>query len=346
MQEWRITRLRGGFALAFERDGKRKRFTLNTNDAGEARRLAPALYAELTRPQGTTVKDLWEAYRADKSTKSIATTMAYTGISILSHFGQREGELITKTECEAYSAARTKQGRSDGTIHTELGHLRTVLVWAVKNRLITFAPEIARPAKPAPKDRHLTKDEAKRIIAAATQPHVKLAMHLMLATAARITAILELTWDRVDFERGLIYLRDPEDATRRKGRATVPMNRTLRRVLDDAQMGALSDYVVEWGGEQVKSIKRSVSTAARLAEIKDISPHVFRHTAAVWMAESGVPMTEISQYLGHTNLAMTIKVYARFSPDHLRKASEALEMDEYEVPVVSDEPDDENGDGT
>lgn len=342
MQPWRITRLRGEFALTFDQHGKRRRFTLNTADPREAQRLAPALYAELTRPSGTLISDLWAAYCLDKAGKSITTTMGYTGKAILPHFGHRHGEDVTKAECDAYTALRKKQKRSDGTIHTELGHLRTVLVWAVKKRLIAFAPEISRPAKPEPKDRHLSRDEAKRLIAAATQPHVKLAMHLMLATAARITAILQLTWDRVDFERKLIYLRDPDDKARRKGRATVPINKTLMKALREAHGGALSDYVVEWAGEPVKSIKRSVSTAARLAKIGDVSPHVFRHTAAVWMAEGGVPMSEISQYLGHTNLSMTVKVYARFSPDHLRKASEMLELDDYEVPAVTREPDDEN----
>lgn len=327
MQEWRITRLRGGFALTFDRDGRRHRYTLNTNDPSEAKRIAPSFYAELNRPKGTTVADLWEAYRTDKASKSIATTMLYTGKSIKAHFGHRHGEDITKAECEAYTKSRREAGKSDGTIHTELGHLRTVLVWAVKKRMIKFAPDIERPTKPEPKDRHLTRAEARKLIAAATQPHVKLAMHLMLATAARISAILQLTWDRVDMERKLIYLRDPEDKSRRKGRATVPINKTLLRELQGVKDGSLSGYVIEWGGQPVKSIKRSIATAAEAAGLKDVSPHVFRHTAAVWMAEGGVPMSEISQYLGHTNLSMTVKVYARYSPEHLRKASEMLDLD-------------------
>lgn len=339
MSDWRLTRLRGKFALTFDRDGRRHRHTLNTDDPREAQRIAPALYAELTRPKGRTVADLWQSYMLDKAGKPIATTMRYTGKALLPHFGHRDGEDITKPECEAYTAYRRKQGRSDGSIHTELGHLRTVLVWARKRRLINHAPEIDRPQKPNPKDRHLSRAEVRALLDAAGQPHIRLAMHLMLATAARITAILELTWDRVDFARRLIHLRDPQDAARRKGRATVPINDTLFAALQGARQGALSDYVVEWAGEPVKSIKRSLSTAARIAGVDGVSPHVFRHTAAVWMAEAGVPMAEIAQYLGHSNLAITYRTYARYSPDHLRGAAKALEMnDVYEVPGLSREP--------
>lgn len=47
---------------------------------------------------------------------------------------------------------------------------------------------------------------------------------------------------------------------------------------------------------------------------------------AVWMAESGRPMSEIAQYLGHSDSQITETVYARYSPHYLRRAAAALEM--------------------
>lgn len=44
------------------------------------------------------------------------------------------------------------------------------------------------------------------------------------------------------------------------------------------------------------------------------------------MAEAGIPMEEIAQYLGHANVEVTRKVYARYSPEYLRKAASALEI--------------------
>ena len=55
-----------------------------------------------------------------------------------------------------------------------------------------------------------------------------------------------------------------------------------------------------------------------------MTPYVLRHTAAVWMAEGGVPMSEISQYMGHTTTAVTERVYARYSPQHLRRGADAI----------------------
>ena len=60
-----ITRLRGGFALAYWPNGKRRRYSLGTSDPREAERRAPAVYAELTKPKGKTVAIIWDAYATD-----------------------------------------------------------------------------------------------------------------------------------------------------------------------------------------------------------------------------------------------------------------------------------------
>lgn len=284
------------------------------------------------------MRDLWTAYTIDKDGKAVLVTMGHTWKAMRERFATRDGESITKEDCKAHIEARRKSGITDGTIHTELGHLRTVLKWAEEHNLIGKAPAIERPSKPDPKERHLTREEAQRMLAAAKVPHLKIAFHLMLGTAARVTAILELKWDRVDFDRRLIHLRDPSDPVKRKGRAVVPINNTLMSALREANAGSMTDYVVEWGGDPVKSIKRGIATAAREAKVPNVSAHVFRHTSAVWMAEAGVPMEEISQYLGHSNVEITRRVYARYSPDYLRKAASALDFGLYVVPFDTREP--------
>jgi integrase len=147
----------------------------------------------------------------------------------------------------------------------------------------------------------------------------------MLSTACRVGALLELTWDRVDFERGQINFRNDSNITR-KGRATVPMNDGARSALQEAHNGALTEYVIEWNGKPVSSIKTSFRKAVAAAKLENVSPHVLRHTAAVHLAAAGVPMQKISQYLGHSNTAITESTYARYAPDHLREESSNLDF--------------------
>lgn len=201
-----------------------------------------------------------------------------------------------------------------------------VLLWAEKHGLIKKAPMIERPAKPLPKDKFLTKQEVLGLIDAAKVPHIQLAISLLIGTGARIAAALELTWDRVDFDRKMIQLRDPSDTTKRKGRATVPINDGLSDDLAHAKAGALTNFVIEWAGQPVKSIKRGLKAAGVAIGRPDVSPHMLRHSAAVWLAEDGHSMEEIAQFLGHNNSRITARVYARYSPTHLRRLAATLDI--------------------
>lgn len=328
MQNVSIGRLRGGYCVYWTEDGRRRRYGLKARTRAEAEAEARDVYArELTRPKEPTVADLWEAYRKAYEGRSIAESMDYTGRSILPFFGAMRPEQISEHDVNTYTLKRRAAGIQDGTIWTQLNHLRISLGWAEKTGRIVKRPHIPRPQKPAPRDRYLTRPEISRLLNATTAPHIRVAIILMLTTGARIGAVLDLTWDRVDLERGVIDLRS-SSAGPRKGRATPPINQMLRNELIEAQKAAISDYVVEWAGGRVGSIKKGFASAARKAGLKGVTPHVLRHTAAVHMAEAGHSMAEIAQMLGHSDSRTTEQIYARFSPHHLRRAASALEFDD------------------
>lgn len=257
--------------------------------------------------------------------RPIVRAMASTGKPLLAHFGALRPDQITTDHSRDYRRRREAEGLAQGSIWTELGHLRIVTNWAAKKGLTDRAPHIELPPKPAPKDRYLTHDEIAWLLSVEMQPHVRLAVLLMLTTAARAGAVLDLTWDRVDLERRRINLRLPDGVTR-KGRAIVPINETLFEALTEARRAATSDHVIEWAGEAVKSIRTGFTAAVKRAGLKDVGQHTLRHTAAVHMVEAGVPIEEVAQFLGHSNPSITFKVYARYSSSHLRRAASALEF--------------------
>lgn len=234
------------------------------------------------------------------------------------HFGHRLGSAITREDCRSYYRARRADGYSDSTIKTDLELLRACLRW----RYGATAPSIwISPASKA-RDTWLTKDEARKLVDAAETPHVKLFVTLGLATGARAGAILDLTWDRVDFEHGTIDFRRAGRVQTNKRRTVVPMNQRAREALQTAYEARLTDHVIEYGGKPVQSVKKSIQRLAERTGLK-VSPHVLRHTCAVWMAQADVPMQKISQYLGHTSTRVTEQVYARYSPSFMLDAGEA-----------------------
>lgn len=83
-------------------------------------------------------------------------------------------------------------------------------------------------------------------------------------------------------------------------------------------------------GHRVTMTERSASHTRPLAHAAaernnlKAHPHMFRHSAAVWMAEDRVPMSEIASFLAHRDINVTVSVYARHHPDYLREAARSL----------------------
>jgi integrase len=250
--------------------------------------------------------------------------------------------------CRSYARERFERGKlvkvrrgeeviaerrdiSPSTVWTELVRLRVCLEWAEERRLIEKAPYVWVPSPSEPRSRVLTEDEFWRLIDATKNPHVRLFMLLAIATGGRHTAILELTWDRVDFDAGVINLRkpverDPMSKRSFKGRAVVAMNNLIRAALTEAEAGATTDYVIEWDGKPLKSVKKAFQRAVRDAGLTGVTPHTFRHTTATWLTEGDVDLAKVARFLGHRNVTTTEVVYSKPKGGQLAGAARVVEL--------------------
>jgi integrase len=312
---------RGQFC-AYERVGGRtKRTSLGTKDRQVAERRLIDLQ-QGRRRKATTVAEMYQDYLAERGPHLASMeTLRFSWKRLAPVFGHLRPDQITRALTRAYALKERRRGVGDGSIRRDLGVLGAIVRYIDKHT----AAVIEMPAAPPPKALYLTREQYRSLRDAAQRTaHLHLFVVLAYRTGGRASAILELTWDRVDMERGQIKLGLGEQHA--KGRATVPMTGDTREILLRAREAALTEYVIEYAGRRVLSVKRAFRAAVDSAGLpKGVSPHVLRHSAAVHMAESSVPMAEIAQFLGHSSESVTYRVYARFSPDFLRRAAGVLE---------------------
>jgi integrase len=309
---------RGKWHAVWYEGGKTKRASLRTTDRDEARRRLIDFERKAAKPP-TTVGEIAAAYMADKADGPSAATNKFAWQALEATFGHLRPDQVTRDLSRAYADMRRKAERSDNTIHRELGVLNAALRWHDRR-----TPAIVElPPKPPPKTTYVLKADIPRLLRGAASPHIRLFMAIAYRTAARTEAILDLTWDRVNLKRRQIDFSTGRHSY--KGRAVVPIGDTLLGELEEAKRGARTDFVIEYGEQRVKSIKKGFARAAVRAGMPEVTPHVLRHTAAVHMAEAGRRMEEIAQVLGHSSTKVTERVYARFSPDYLRGAVSALD---------------------
>lgn len=282
--------------------------------------------------ESKTVQPIWDAYRADREKDGkLMVNFDNDWKPLKTRFGNLEVNAITADVCRDYARARHDAGKSASTIWTELTRLRSCLNWAQKRSVIVRSPYIWVPTKPEGRTRVMSEAEVRKLLDACKVPHIKLFVILAITTAGRSAAICGLTWDKIDFEAGTIDLRSSEiinPLTKRsqKGRAFVPMAAEARAALQDANAGALTDYVIEWDGEPVKKVRKAFNAAASAAKLDGVTPHTLRRTAATWLEEGDVDMGRISRLLGHRDRRTTEKIYSRPRPSHLQGAADIIDM--------------------
>jgi integrase len=136
-----------------------------------------------------------------------------------------------------------------------------------------------------------------------------------LNTGMRRGEIFSLTWDRVDFSRGVILLERTKSGRRRE----LPMNRATYDAL--VPLHAAQSVGRVFG--QVTA-KKAFMSAVERAGLGDFHFHDLRHTFASWLVMRGRPLKEVQELLGRQTIAMTMR-YSHLSPDRLRDAVAALE---------------------
>lgn len=232
--------------------------------------------------------------------------------------------------CRRYAKAR---GRSDGTVRRELGTLRAALNHCHREGYLISAPAVILPAKPPPRERWLTRDEAARLLRAARS--LRKGRHLAdfilcgLYTGSRKQTILALHIDmpslsggHVDTVQGVLYRRPQGrgETKKRQTPARLPA-RYLAHLRRQAANGRR--HVVEDRGARVGDIRKAWAHACEIAKLEDVTPHTLRHTSITWALQRGARIWDVAGYFG-ASVETIERTYGHHSPHHQETAVQAL----------------------
>lgn len=242
------------------------------------------------------------------------------------HLGRALGHLALDRVDDAAIAyyARARAGVAASTILRELATL-SAAIKAAGGPSIRRALRGLRAHVPRRRERRLTRGEAARLVEACHQPHLRLAVQILLGTGLRSGRVLALQWSEVDLDRRQLLL-GPAPRRSKGYPAVLPLTGSLVEALRGAWTGG-DGYVVTYLGQRVRSIRGGFRRACERAGLgPDVTPHVLRHSVATWLLDEGVPLTVVSQLLGHSSVAVTERVYARHTAQALSLATDRLEQ--------------------
>jgi integrase len=253
-----------------------------------------------------------------------SSNAAYNLGNLLGWWSGRRVSEITGRNCRSYASTRSSAGA-----RRDLETLRAaVAYWHREYGPLPSVPAITLPPKPEPRDRWLTRSEAARLLMAAKRmEHLRRFILLGLYTGSRSGVILNLKWDWIDLDRGIMRRRAPGESESNKRRPPVKLGRRLlshlRRWFElDASSGRDLPTVIHWDRRQVGKMRRAWATARTRAGLdSSVTPHALRRTRATWLMQEGVDIWEAAGHLGMSPETLT-RIYAQHSPDHQKRAAE------------------------
>lgn len=249
---------------------------------------------------------------------------------ILDHFAGRTLAFLNMTTCEDYVKVRGAQAAA----RRELEDLRAAVRHHWKKGLCTVLVPVVLPDKGEARERWLTRDEAALLLWTAwRRPKARhLARFILVGlysgtrSGAICGAAMEPTEGRgwIDTERGVFYRRA---IGRKKSKKRQPSIRIPPQLLAhirrwDAK-GIAGGSLIEWNRRPVLRVSKGFASLVKATGLRNVSPHILRHTAITWQAQEGVPPHEICGFFGIT-MKMFEEVYGHHHPDFQSNAVNAL----------------------
>jgi len=235
---------------------------------------------------------------------------------------------ITPWLIEKYKKERKEKGRSNQTVNLEIACLKAIFSKAVIWKKATENPvkEVKMLRVNNTRVRFLDDEEEVQLLAECRE-HVRDLVVTALHTGFRRNELLSLRPEDVDFTRGLVSVRAGY-AKNGEGRSvpmTATLRDTLRKLVTKAQASGSPFLFRNCHGEPYRSIRTAFEHTVQRAGLKDFHFHDLRHTFASRLVMAGVDIRTVQELMGHKTIAMTLR-YSHLSPDHKRKAMEALEQ--------------------
>lgn len=249
--------------------------------------------------------------------------------------------VITKRHLSAFLKSLKDEGITAKSLSRKISSLK--LFFRFLSDLLHF-PNIAKalvfPKIDKTLPNYLTEKEIEKLLAAANRDtsdkgiRNKVMLYLLYATGIRVSELVNLTIDQIQFDIGFARIIGKGSKERM---IPVPKNilELLRFYLDTVYPRLVpQDVITEKKNKkylfaatynnQVKPLSRQSfwmtlkKILIKAAIIKNISPHSLRHSLATHLLQKGADLRSLQMLLGHQNLS-TVQVYTHLGNSHIRK---------------------------
>lgn len=240
---------------------------------------------------------------------------------------------------DGYLAAERKRGVSPATVSARFRALSAWLNWCARRKLLEESPiaHVERPRVPKRQADHVSVAECSRLMASITgadwlDARDRLVLLLLFYSGLRVGELTALTVADIDAKAARVIVRQGKGMKAR----LVPVHANVPKELlgylysrpryTGPELLLSSDgYTGIRGPLTTEGVRQMLKRRCKLAGVRYLHPHAWRHGFAMWTLNAGVGMSGVSALMGHSNTTVTESVYAHWQIGALeREYQEAL----------------------
>ena len=325
--------------------------------------LAARARGQLVTAPGQTVETFLTSWLADIAGPKVRARTAQmyeyiVRLHIVPEIGKVKLDRLTPGHVSRLLQAGTSAGLSPRTVQIVHGVLRNALNEAVRWHLAgqNVAREVDGPRVERHEIQPLSPDEARALLASVEGDRLSALYGVALALGLRQGEALGLRWQDVDLEGGLIHVRHqlqrlhgvislvPLKTSRSRRTIALPAS-TLAglRAHRQQQIKERLEAGPEWRGPEPKdgacyvfttlagtplekrNVIRAFKAVLRRAGLPERRFHDLRHSTATLLLAQGTDVRTIMDILGHSEISLTLNLYAHVLPELRREAADRME---------------------
>ena len=294
-----------------------------------------------------------DVYMASKAQSFSENSKASYTMLLTKHIFPVFGDLlmvdISTAMINAFLLDMQQKGYKKATITKIFNILSGVFIMAYMDESLSSNPMLRARKPVSSKDesageesKALTADELAQVLVYVAQEPLKWQTYISLAadTGARRGELCGLQWQDIDWKSGAVTIRRNLQYTAQKGvYVTSPKNgraRTvdvgsdvlalLHQLLEEQAKSCLSVWVFTQDGTAEPMFPQSPTKYFRKFgekyNIPNFHPHLLRHTSASIALTNGADIVSVSERLGHSDTAITLRLYSHANPESIRNAGQ------------------------
>ncbi|MDP2737119.1 MAG: tyrosine-type recombinase/integrase [bacterium] len=243
----------------------------------------------------------------------------------LLRFASKDVREIEKQDIRDYIDCLFNLGKSSSTVNLAINAFKFYYEGVLRRKFFVPGAGINRPKSEKKLPVVLSKAEVIKMIDSLDNIKHKLIIQILFGSGLRVSEVVDLKINDIDFIRKIITVRHGKGA---KDRITIVSEQTLNNI---------EKYLLEYqplvflfesheGGEKlaVRSVQKAVADAVKSAGVNpDASAHSLRHSFATHLLESGTDIRYIQELLGHVRLATT-QIYTKVANNMIREIESPL----------------------